>query len=213
VSAAANAWRTLFRRALQIIDATAISGERIADWSFGGGTVLMRRFRHRVSKDIDIFVPGPQYLGYFSPRLNDTAESLTSKYLESAGFLKLYFAEGEIDFIASAPLTENPHAVETVEGRKARVESTAEILAKKVWHRGRHFTARDIFDLASVAQRDPESVRSIAKFLRRRRLDIRKRIETADKALRTTFGGLDRLDTSLGYDDCVDLVLLTVDRA
>lgn len=59
-----KAWETLFRRALEIIDSVGASGTRFNDWSFGGGTVLMRRFRHRVSKDVDIFVPDPQYLGY-----------------------------------------------------------------------------------------------------------------------------------------------------
>jgi hypothetical protein len=65
-----NAWKVLFRRALEIIDAVAGSSTRYDDWSFGGGTVLMRRFRHRVSKDVDIFVPDPQYLGYVSPRVH-----------------------------------------------------------------------------------------------------------------------------------------------
>lgn len=40
-------------------------------WTFGGGTVLMLRYGHRVSKDIDIFVPNPQYLGYVNPRISD----------------------------------------------------------------------------------------------------------------------------------------------
>ena len=68
-----KAWETLFGRALEIIDSVAASGTRFDDWSFGGGTALMRRFRHRLSKDVDIFVPDPQFLGYMSPRLNDTA--------------------------------------------------------------------------------------------------------------------------------------------
>jgi hypothetical protein len=99
-----NAWKVLFRRALEIIDAVAASRTRFDDWSFGGRTVLMRRFRHRVSKDVDIFFPDPQYLGYVTPRLNDKAEELTRKYLETEISVKLYFPEGEIDFIASAPI-------------------------------------------------------------------------------------------------------------
>ncbi len=79
------AWEILFRRALEIIDSVAASGARFDDWSFGGGTVLMRRYRHRVSKDVDFFVPDPQYLGYVSPRLNDTVDSLTSKHLDDRG--------------------------------------------------------------------------------------------------------------------------------
>lgn len=126
-----DAWEILFRRALEIIDSVSASGTRFDDWSFGGGTVLMRRYHHRLSKDVDIFAPDPQYLGYVSPRLNDTADSLASDYLETANSAKLFFPEGEIDFIAGAPLTEKPTVDETILGRKVRVETTAEILAKK----------------------------------------------------------------------------------
>ena len=37
----------------------------------------MFRYCHRVSKDIDIFVPDPQYLGFVPPRVSDTAAELT----------------------------------------------------------------------------------------------------------------------------------------
>src|SRR5438552_13558 len=77
-----RAWETLFRRASSLIDSAGQSFER---WSFGGGTVLMRRHLHRFSKDIDIFVPDPQYLGYVSPRLNDVAAKMTSDYIEHPG--------------------------------------------------------------------------------------------------------------------------------
>lgn len=102
-------WETLFQRALLLIDSARDSGATLDNWSFGGGTVLMRRHHHRFSKDIDIFVLDPQCLPYLSPRLNDKAESLTSDYVEQADFLKLNFPEGEIDFVASAPLTEKCH--------------------------------------------------------------------------------------------------------
>ena len=74
-------------------------------WTFGGGTVLMFRYRHRMSKDIDIFVPDPQYLGFVTPRLSDTAADLTSDYSEMPGsFVKLQFEEGEVDFVAAPNL-------------------------------------------------------------------------------------------------------------
>ena len=201
-----KAWETLFGRALEIIDSVAASGTRFDDWSFGGGTVLMRRFRHRLSKDVDIFVPDPQYLGYVSPRLNDTAESLTQKYLESANSLKLYFPEGEIDFIASAPLTEVPVVEEKVLGRMVRVQTTAEIVAKKVWHRGAEFTARDIFDFALVAAKDRAAIDSISAIIRERRDAIRKRMAAGDKTLRMTFSELDVLDFKPSYGECVRIV-------
>ena len=75
-------WETLFQRALVLIDSARASGAELTDWSFGGGTVLMRRHKHRFSKDIDIFIPDPQYLGYLSPRLNERAEALTTDYVE-----------------------------------------------------------------------------------------------------------------------------------
>lgn len=208
-----NAWEILFRRALEIIDSVAASGTRFDDWSFGGGTVLMRRYRHRVSKDVDLFVPDPQYLGYVSPRLNDTAESLTSKYLETAISLKLFFPEGEIDFIASAPLTQEPTVDETILGRRVRVETTAEILARKVWHRGQEFTARDIFDFALIATREPGAIDSIRPILRERREIIRTRIATGAKALRTAFSGLDTLEFKPGFDECVRTVEEVLDKS
>ena len=208
-----NAWEILFRRALEIVDSVAASGTRFDDWSFGGGTVLMRRYRHRVSKDVDFFVPDPQYLGYVSPRLNDTADSLTSKYLETAISVKLFFPEGEIDFIASAPLTKEPTVNETVLGRRVRVETTTEIIAKKIWHRGREFTARDIFDLALVATREPGAIESIRPILRERREMIRTRIATGAKALRTTFSGLDTLEIQPSFDECVRIVEDVLDKS
>ena len=75
-------WERLFQHALSIIDAAVAAGATQDGWSFGGGTVLMRRHRHRISKDVDIFVPDAQWLGYLTPRLNVRAESLASDYLE-----------------------------------------------------------------------------------------------------------------------------------
>jgi hypothetical protein len=57
-------WERLFQHALSIIDAAVAAGATQGGWSFGGGTVLMRRHHHRISKDVDIFVPDPQWLGY-----------------------------------------------------------------------------------------------------------------------------------------------------
>jgi hypothetical protein len=73
-----------------------------------GGTVLMFRYHHRKSKDIDIFVPDPQYLGYVTPRLSDLAMEIASDYVEAAGYVKLIRTEGEIDFVASPNLTRQP---------------------------------------------------------------------------------------------------------
>jgi len=113
-------WETLFLRALDLIDSVGDAGIALHDWSFGGGTVLMRRHHHRFSKDIDIFVPDSQYLGFLTPRLNGKAEALTTSYIEQANSLKLIFPEGEIDFVASAPLTAKPSVAEELFNRRSR---------------------------------------------------------------------------------------------
>lgn len=199
-------WETLFQRALVLIDSARDAGATLKNWSFGGGTVLMRRYHHRFSKDIDIFVPDPQYLGYLNPRLNTTAESLTNHYDEHGDSLKLYFPEGEIDFVASAPLTEDPTIVESLFGREVQVETSTEIVAKKVWHRGQQFTARDIFDLAMVTEKEPNALRQIKPILRDRRQALLQRITAQEAALRETFAELQVLDYRRSFDECVDLV-------
>ncbi|MDB5771167.1 MAG: hypothetical protein JWM42_1541 [Burkholderia sp.] len=63
MSQPANAvWEILFSKALTLIDEVHRHGTKDPFWTFGGGTVLMLRYNHRMSKDIDIFVPDPQSL-------------------------------------------------------------------------------------------------------------------------------------------------------
>lgn len=199
-------WEGLFQRALVLIDSVRKAGITLSDWSFGGGTVLMRRYRHRFSKDIDIFIPSPQYLNYLSPHLNDTAEEMTGDYTLAAEYLKLQFPVGEIDFVVSAPLAPIPAIAEEIFGRSVMVETSVEIIAKKVWHRGVRFTARDIFDLALVAEREPEALTSIAPILRDRRDVILERIRSGDFYLRENFANLDVLEYRRSYDECVEIV-------
>lgn len=199
-------WETLFQRALVLIDSVEKSGITLSDWTFGGGTVLMRRHRHRFSKDIDIFIPSPQYLNYLSPHLNDAAGEMTGDYILQAEYLKLQFPEGEIDFVVSEPLTENAAAAEKIFGREVMVETSTEIVAKKVWHRGDRIRARDIFDLALVAEKEPEALKSIAPILRGRKGVILARIGVNDKNLRDDFANLEILEYRRSYDECVNIV-------
>ena len=166
----------------------------------------MRRHRHRLSKDIDIFIDDPQFLTYLTPRLNQTAESLTSSYLEDHNFLKLAFPEGEIDFVAAPPLTPSHARHETILGRRFLVETSAEIVAKKVWHRGAEFTARDLFDLAMVAEMDSKALHEIRPQLRERRDVVLARVERREPLLRETFDALAVLDYRRSFDHCVKIV-------
>jgi len=136
-------WEDLFKRAAKQLDAGKLS---ISSWSFGGGTALMLALNHRYSKDIDIFLPDRQLLAYVSPRVNDGAGA--QDYDEHENFTKLYFPEGEIDFIASPAVTPIKPILREIAGVYAYVESPAEILAKKIVYRADNFKPRDIFDLA-----------------------------------------------------------------
>ena len=198
-------WETLFQRALVIIDSVARSGHALEDWTFGGGTVLMRRHHHRFSKDVDIFIPDPQYLNHLTPRLNTDAEMSTTHYIEQEGSLKLIYPEGEIDFVVSGALTSKPVNVEVLFGRKISVETTTEIIAKKVWHRGADFTARDIFDLAMVAELEPDALNEIRPVLQSRKGVILDRIGEHGPALRETFAALEVLEYRRTFDECVEL--------
>jgi predicted nucleotidyltransferase component of viral defense system len=194
-------WEALFRRAMRLLD--SVPAIQPNQWTFGGGTVLMLKHGHRFSKDIDIFVPDPQFLAYLTPRLNDTAECLTTDYVEDTKYVKLRFPEGEIDFVASASLTHDAYRVEDVMGRQVQVETSAEIVAKKVWHRGDHFTARDVLDLAMVAEREPDALYSIQPILRDRRDTIMNRVRKSDAELREAFAALEVLNYTRSYDECV----------
>ena len=113
---APGVWRALFPPATALM---ASLERHIAQpsWTFGGGTVLMLRIGHRQSKDIDLFVPDPQYL-----------------------------LAGEIDIVVGVPLTQRPFDLVPYAGREIKVETCTEIIAKKMWHRGDRAKARDLYD-------------------------------------------------------------------
>lgn len=199
-------WEVLFRYALRAIDSVQGDVFNPSHWSFGGGTVLMRRFRHRYSKDVDIFVPDPQYLNYLDPERNEVVEGLTPRIVRAENYLRLTFDEGEVDFIAAVPVTENPRTVESVMDRQVQVDTSIEIIGKKTRYRSTGFTARDIFDFALVAEREPAEVKRGRPALQQRREEILERLSKGDLLLRTTFAELDVLDYRPTYDHCLRIV-------
>jgi hypothetical protein len=118
----------------------------------------------------------------------------------------------EIDFIAAPPLTSTPADVEDLFGHQIQVERSAEIIAKKVWHRGIEFTARDIFDFAMVAELEPEAINGIGQYLRARRAVVLERIEARDEALREAFEQLEVQEYRRTFDQCVATTRTVLDR-
>ncbi|MBU0587183.1 MAG: nucleotidyl transferase AbiEii/AbiGii toxin family protein [Gammaproteobacteria bacterium] len=187
-------WQGLLQHALRLVDEIHQHGIKDPFWTFGGGTVLMLRYRHRHSKDIDIFVPDPQHLGYVSPRLSDVAEEVSHDYVEGSGYIKLIRPEGEIDFVASPNLTSNPFETWQLLGRSVRVETAAEIVAKKLWHRGDRVTARDLFDLSLVIEREPGALVSAAQYLVRHRDAFMEQLQSRSVVLQAQFDAIDVLE-------------------
>ncbi|MYM84989.1 nucleotidyl transferase AbiEii/AbiGii toxin family protein [Duganella sp. FT50W] len=195
-----HTWETLFSQALKVISEIARHGRDDPFWTFGGGTVLMLRYGHRFSKDIDIFVPDPQSLGFVTPRLSDVAESITTDYVEAAGYVKLYLPEGEIDFVAAPNLTAPGFQIETILGHQVRVETSVEIIAKKMWHRGDRITGRDIFDFALIAEREPEVLMEERKFMTRHATAVFQQLDERYTQLKQQFDAVDALNFHLTFD-------------
>ena len=166
----------------------------------------MRRHRHRLSKDVDIFIDDPQFLGYLTTRLSPVAEALTTDYAEDANYVKLRFPEGEVDFVVAAALTSIPTRQEDVFGTPFLVEHSGEIIAKKVWYRGAEFTARDIFDFAVVAEREPDVLTELAPVLRSRRDAILERVQRHEEFLRESFEELAVLDYRRSFEECLEIL-------
>lgn len=203
-----GAWEALFPRALTLIaEVRTHGGMDDPFWTLGGGTVLMFRYRHRLSKDIDIFVPDPQYLGFVSPRLSDVAASLTEDYTEASdAFVKLQFEEGEVDFVAAPNLLDDAWEMWNIGGHRVRVEKASEIIAKKMYHRGNRATARDLFDLALVIEREPEALRQAKPFLLRHSQVFLEQVRHPHPTLRAGFDAIATLDYTPSFEGCVEVV-------
>ena len=195
-------WTRLFPQALQLM--THLE-QRVpgATWTFGGGTVLMLRIAHRQSKDIDLFVADPQHLGYVNPRLSDVAEGISADYEEAAEFVKLYLPDGEIDVVVGQALTSVPHETVDYQGRMIRIETSAEIIAKKIWHRGDRAKGRDLFDLCAVAEAEPEQLEMAKPFMVRRGAAVLQALTEREDVLRREFLAIDAIGEAMDFDQCL----------
>jgi hypothetical protein len=198
----AGIWSSLFPRALELMTHLEhqVPG---AHWTFGGGTVLMLRIQHRQSRDIDLFVPDPQYLGYVNPRLSEVAESVSSDYEEAAEFIKLFLPDGEIDIVAGGELTDVPFDVVDYHGRPIRVETSAEIIAKKIWHRGDRAKGRDLFDLCAVADTEPEQIRAAAPHMVKHGAAFLQALADRERIVRSEFAAIDVIGPPKDFDRCM----------
>lgn len=195
-------WTELFPHALKLM--AHLERQTLQpQWTFGGGTVLMLRIGHRQSKDIDLFVPDPQYLGYVNPRLSDTAEAVSTDYEENAEFIKLFLPAGEIDIVVGTALTDHPFDVATHAGREIKFETCAEIIAKKMWHRGYQAKARDLFDLCAVAAAEPEAIELAAPFMVKHGAAFLQRLRERAELVEAEFNAIDAIGFRRPFSECL----------
>ncbi|MCC6777981.1 MAG: hypothetical protein IT537_15315 [Hyphomicrobiales bacterium] len=173
-----DAWKALLAPCFRVVDEVIRERKVHFPIRIGGGSMLLRRYKHRKSRDLDLLVTDVQLVRWCSPRFNDTAADIFPDYGEEAAAVKLITGMQEIDIIAAASIL-LAGEVEEVElgGRKVLVELPREIVAKKVAYRGRSFQTRDVFDVACVAIAEPAEIAEVLPGL--------------------TFGHLDDLDARL----------------
>lgn len=197
-------WKSLLERALWLMESIKSDGYTLPRWSLGGGTVLMFYYAHRKSKDIDIFVPDPQFLGYVNPRLGGRGEEVTTDYMDGTEFVKLFLPEGEIDFVASSTLTENPFEEHEVLGRKILLETPIEIVAKKLWYRGDRATPRDLLDLALVIEQHYSEILDHSGVFAKNIEAFTDQCYSRRAIMLPVFEELEKIEFKLSFDECLD---------
>ncbi len=197
-------WKSLLEKAFWLMDSVASDGFTIPRWSLGGGTVLMFYYAHRKSKDIDIFIPDPQFLGYVNPRLGGRGEEVTSDYTDSADHVKLFLPEGEIDFVASPTLTENPFEEHVVLGRNILLETPIEIVAKKLWYRGDRATPRDLLDLALVIEHHYSEILQHGPVFAKNIKAFTEQCESRRAIMLPVFNEIEKIEFKLSFDECLE---------
>ena len=197
-------WKSLLERAFWLMESIQSDGYTLPRWSLGGGTVLMFYYAHRKSKDIDIFVPDPQFLGYVNPRLGGRGEEVTTDYKDGTEFVKLFLPEGEIDFVASSTLTENPFEEHEVLGRKVLLETPIEIVAKKLWYRGDRATPRDLLDLALVIEHHYSEILDHSVVFAKNIEAFTDQCHSRRAIMLPVFEEIEKIEFKLGFDECLD---------
>ncbi len=156
MSAPESRWEDLLAIALPALDHVfgPMDPARRPGWTLGGGTAIAIRIGHRISFDIDIFVPGVPLKLLVSPR-NPHARAISTRVQWPGHYQKYERPEGEIDFLSPPLQTEPGFTWHEFRGRPIALETLEEVVVKKIRYRSAGLTPRDAFDIAAVAQCSP----------------------------------------------------------
>ena len=141
----------------------------------GGGTALAARWEHRHSTDVDLFVDASDYEKLFKGEQRFRAalglhtRSARSIVVEP-GFARIVLTDGgEISVSTSPSLTAHPVSGDTVRGTSVPLETTAEILAKKLRYRmiqNAQIVPRDLYDISFARWNDPKALQTALSTLK-----------------------------------------------
>ena len=198
-------WRLLLSRTIVGLEQLELQGQDVPEWILGGGTALMLHADHRLSKDIDAFIDDPQYLGIMSPEVTDVWDCRS--WDKAAHYLKLRYAEGEIDFVVSGPLTHLAmtfHEIDLTDLPAKRkvtieIEHPAEIALKKMHYRPTMLKPRDIFDIAVADSIDHEALVGNLNVISDKKSALLKRLDGIDRKFLQA--ELAELDIQEGWHD------------
>ena len=146
----------------------------------GGGTALAARWQHRHSTDVDLFVDADPYRGFrwdtgrrFTLDLTAAAPVDRLVVEDEGTFISFHDRPGHITIHVARGLPFDPRSADTVRGTEIPLETTAEILAKKLLHRMAihgQLPVRDLYDIAVARQRDLAALRTALDALRNEQL-------------------------------------------
>lgn len=124
-------------------------------------------------------------------------------YEEAAEYVKLRYAEGEVDFVVGGLLTTPGAQPAIVQGRLIQLETDVEILAKKLFFRGDRFKARDLFDLAMLLESNVSVAAELSPWATRHRIALTRLLESRADSLRATFEAIDALQFGPDFSTAV----------
>lgn len=136
----------------------------------GGGTILAARWRHRLSTDIDILLPGRNSL---VDLLQENDRNIVNRLggnpeAVSAGRVKIAFEHGRIDISTFRPDPPYGHDETSVDGQLEQVLSSAQILRGKL-QRVDQMLVRDVFDILTAADEEPAALATAANMVTKQR--------------------------------------------
>ena len=71
-----DAWKELLASCFRVVDEVVRERKVGFPIRIGGGSMLLRRYRHRNSRDLDLFVTDAQLVRWCSPRFNRSMPDL-----------------------------------------------------------------------------------------------------------------------------------------